>query len=187
MERCDLKISDLEFESTWVEIKNDKRKNIIIGCIYRHPHHNNLNDFFQYMTTTLNRLNKENKGIYICGDFNIDLLKYDNNLKSQEFYNLMSSNGFIPHITLPTRITDTSMSIIDNIYSNTLSQNTLSGNILIEIADHLIQFLSVHKTKIEYKNFDLYKRNFTHFNEDSFKHDISIQQWHNNLNDVNSK
>ena len=43
----------------------------------------------------------------------------------------MSSNGFIPHITLPTRITDTSMSIIDNIYSNTLSQNALSGNILI--------------------------------------------------------
>ena len=42
MERCDLKISDLEFESTWVEIKNDKRKNIIIGWIYRHPHHNNL-------------------------------------------------------------------------------------------------------------------------------------------------
>ena len=29
----------------------------------------------------------------------------------------MSSNGFIPHITLATRTTDTSMSIID-IYSN---------------------------------------------------------------------
>ena len=33
---------------------------------------------------------------------------------------------------------------------------------------------------------DLYKRNFKHFNEESFKHDISIQKWNNNLNDVNS-
>ena len=76
------------------------------------------------------------------------------------------------------------MSIIDNIYSNTLSQNTRSGNILIEIADHLLQFLSVDKTKIKYKNVDLYKRNFKHFNGESFKHDISIEKW-NNLN-VNS-
>ena len=98
----------------------------------------------------------------------------------------MLSNGFIPHITLPTRITDTSMSIIDNIYSNILSQNTRSGNILIEIADYLLQFLSVDKTKIDYKNVDLYKGNFKHFNEESFKHDISIQKCNNNLNDVNN-
>ena len=34
MERYDIKISNLEFESTWVEIKDDKRKNIIIYSIY---------------------------------------------------------------------------------------------------------------------------------------------------------
>ena len=41
-------------------------------------------------------LNKENKEIYICGDFNINLLKYDEDTVVQEFYNLMTSNGFIP-------------------------------------------------------------------------------------------
>ena len=121
MERYDIKISILEFESTWVVvIRNDKRENIIIGCIHiptpPPPHHNNFNEFVHYITTTLNELNKENKEIYICGDLNIDLLKYEHDLKLQEFYNL-SSNGFIPHITLPTRITDTSMCIIDNIYT----------------------------------------------------------------------
>ena len=110
-----------------------------------------------------------------------------NDLKSQEFNNLMASNGFIPHITLATRITDTSMSIIDYIYSNTLSHNTQSGNILIEIADHLLQFLSVDKTKIEYKNVDLYKKNFKNFDEESFIHDITIQSWNKSLNGVNSK
>ena len=64
-------------------------------------------------------LNKENIEVYLAGDFNIDILKYDTIPKYQDFYTLMASNGFLPHITLPTRITDTTMSIIDNIYTNT--------------------------------------------------------------------
>ena len=81
----------------------------------RHPHYNNLEEFTQYMTNTLFKLHKENKEIYICGDFNINLLKYDEDIVVQEFYNLMTSNGFIPQITPPTRITDYSMTLIDNI------------------------------------------------------------------------
>ena len=70
----------------------------------------------------------------------------------QEFYNTMSSNGYAPHITIPTRITDSSMTIIDNIYTNTFSNNIFSGNILAEIADHLPQFISIQRMKP-----DLYK------------------------------
>ena len=68
----------------------------------------------------------------------------------QEFYNLMTSHGFIPQITLPTRITDSSMTLIDNIYSDMLLNNTFSGNIIIGIADHLLQFVSIDNSKIEY-------------------------------------
>ena len=38
IERYDLKTCNIEYESTWVEIINIESKNIIIGCIYRHPH-----------------------------------------------------------------------------------------------------------------------------------------------------
>ena len=139
IERYDLKTCNIGYESTLVEIINIKSKNIIIGCIYRHPHYNSLQEFTQYMINTLLKLNKENKEIYICGDFNIDLLKYDEDIVAQEFYNLMTSNGFIPQITLPTRITDSSMTLIDNIYSNMFLNNTFRGNDIIEIADHLLQ------------------------------------------------
>ena len=40
IERIDLNILHDEFEGTWVEIKNKHSKNIICGCIYRHPHNN---------------------------------------------------------------------------------------------------------------------------------------------------
>ena len=82
--------------------------------------------------------------MYICGDFNFDLLKYYTVNHCQEFYNTMSSNGYLPRITIPTRITDSSMTITDNIYTNTFSNNSFSGNIL---ADHLPQFISIQRMK----------------------------------------
>ena len=97
-----------------------------------------MDDFNQYMEKTLSKINKENKEVYISDVFNIDLLKYDTIPKYQDFYTLMASNGILPHITLPTRITDTTMSIIDNIYTNTFKEEIFSGNIMIEIVDHLL-------------------------------------------------
>ena len=40
--------NSLECESMWIEIKNNRSKNIVIASIYRHPH-NNFNEFFQYL------------------------------------------------------------------------------------------------------------------------------------------
>ena len=44
LERCDLNISNIEFETKLIEIKN-KIVKIKCGSIYRHPH-NNFEDFF---------------------------------------------------------------------------------------------------------------------------------------------
>ena len=187
IERYDLNTCNLEFETVWIEIKNQKSKNIIIGCIYRHPHKNNLEEFNLHMKHILYKLNEENKEVYISGDFNIDLLKYESEPKYQEFYHLLVSNGFLPQITLPTRITDTTMSLIDNIYTNSLSQDTYSGNLIIKIADHLLQFISIDKSNVEYNKTNLYKRDYKKFNEQSFIDDISIQNWENLLPDTNSK
>ena len=47
-ERIDLNINSLGYESTWIEVKNKRIKNIVIASIYRYPH-NNFNDFFQFL------------------------------------------------------------------------------------------------------------------------------------------
>ena len=102
----DLKVKCKEYEAVWLEIKKKDCKNIIIGCVYRHPHYNNLDDFSEYINKCLIKLGKENKEVYIAGDFNIDLLKYETNPKYRDFFNLLVSYGFLPLITQPTRITD---------------------------------------------------------------------------------
>ena len=76
-------------------------------------------------------------------------MKYDKDIVVQEFYNLMTSNGFIPQITVIPRITDSSRTLIDNVYCNLFLNNTFSGNVIIDIADHLLQFVSIDTSKIE--------------------------------------
>ena len=64
IERKDLSAQNDDYESVWVEIKNKLSKNIVTGCIYRHPRYN-FKDFMHYLENCLIKLTKENKEIYI--------------------------------------------------------------------------------------------------------------------------
>ena len=67
LERTDINITNDDYESIWIDIKNEKSKNIIIGSIYRHPRINNdnFNNFLKYVEYSLNNPTKENKEIFI--------------------------------------------------------------------------------------------------------------------------
>ena len=185
-ERVDLKIQDDNYESTWCEIKNTNSKNIVTGCIYRHPRYN-VREFFSYFEKCLNKLSRENKEIYICGDFNLDLLKIEEDNSYLEFYNLLCSYGFLPKIIHPTRVTEHNSSLIDNIFSNNLSDITISGNILLTLSEHFSQLLSVKRGIVEYSNIKLYKRDYSKFDPLQFRDDVSIQNFNENLKDINDQ
>ena len=98
----------------------------------------------------------------------------------------MTSNGYLPLIIQPTRITDTSKSLIDNIFTNTFTKESQSGNILLEIADHLTQFVSIHNVETCPENESYYfKRDDSNWKEDLFLDDLSIQNWETNSEDPN--
>ena len=46
-----------------------------------------------------------------------------------------------PHITILTRITPRSRTLIDNIFTNTVDETSISGNLMCSISDHLAQFI----------------------------------------------
>ena len=185
MERSDLNINSLEYESSWIEIKNTRSKNIVIASIYRHPH-DNFNEFFQYLESCLSQVMKENKELYICGDFKFDLLKINTDHYTQHFFNLLCSYGFLPHIRQPTRVTDNTASVIDNIFSNNIHDNIICGNILLTLYEHFSQFLSVERENVDLKEINIYLRDYSTFSSESFRDDVSIQNWvysHDNIHD----
>ena len=147
---------------------------IFVGCIYRHPcmelsEFNN--DFFTYICEKL--LCEKNKDIVLMGDFNMDSLKYENDVNTADFLDKIYSTSVIPQITSPTRITPRSKTLIDNIFSTDANADTLSRNIVTNISDHLAQFLSFplkqtpHKKKKE-----IYKRNYKNFSAGQFMRDL---------------
>ena len=132
------KIIHKEINSIFVEIdkKNTATKhNIIVGCIYRPPCYPII-EFNELIGSLPDKLEKENKHIYITGDFNCDILLTDKN--SEQFKNLFLSSHFYPLINKPTRIANNTATLIDNIYCNipNLQSNVESGLLHVNIADH---------------------------------------------------
>ena len=83
-----------------------------------------------------------------CGDFNINLLKIGIKSHYNTFFDNMLSSGFHPKITLPTRICNTSSTIIDNIFSNEICSNDASGIFFNHISDHQAIF-TITSTKLK--------------------------------------
>ena len=189
IERTDLNINNNHFEAVWCEIRNKKGKNMICSSIYRHPHDqlDIFSSFLEYMESTLQKLSKENKEVYICGDFNCDMLKVDQNNHYNKFYDLLASYSLFPTILLPTRVTPHSSTIIDNIFTNDIEKNIKSGVIMTDFSDHYSQFVSMKKPKIDYKSITSYSRDYSKFSAESFRDDVSIQNFSNNLTDVNEQ
>ena len=103
------------------------------------------------------------------GDFNVNLLKSDTDNDTITFSNTLSSHFFTPHVLQPTRLQ--SKSLIDNIFFNSLEYQSNSGNLLIQISDHLIQFLILEGFVKErtFPETNIYKRDFSRFNDREFE------------------
>ena len=90
------------------------------------------------MGIDLETVTRENKFCYILGDYNLDLLNCESHQHTKDFLDHMYSNSFIPLINRPTRITATTATLIDNIFTNN-HQNKAQGQqgiIPCHISDH---------------------------------------------------
>ena len=167
------------FETIWVEIVNTKAKNVLCCCAYRHPSVSPVR-FKEYLESTLSQLTSENKSIFIMGNFNINLLNCESHPESNDFLLMLNSFFFQPYILQPTRITERSATLTDNIFANTYAMNAISGNLVSKISDHLPQFLIVDNLKVNYKVLNYYKNDFSKFDEEKFINDFSLPlDWNN--------
>ena len=99
---------------------------------------NECNDY--YVNNLWVQLSKENKIVFLFGNFTTGLLNFDQHSLTNEFFDSLSSHKFLPHIVQPTRIRNNSKTLIHNIYSNVITPNNISRNITVTILDHLPQF-----------------------------------------------
>ena len=136
-EREDLNIFNDIYESIFIEIIGNSSKNTIVGVIYRPPG-SNLKEFYDAFNIILSKIKSENKICHLMGDWNIDLLNYDSHVMTSNCADMFYSFGSVPLINRPTRITNNSATIIDNIFTNNHedSVNASQGIFITDISDH---------------------------------------------------
>ena len=80
--------------------------------------------------TNLALLNCNGKTVYLCGDFNVDLLQHEN----------QATNNFIDHLCsygLHPLITKHSATLIDTFFTTELHKSTVSDFLINDLSDHL--------------------------------------------------
>lgn len=168
--RHDLECSTAAFESCWIEISRQKQKNIVVGCIYRHPSSDCV-EFNEKLKEQLNDLDNSSKEVFILGDINVNLFNYNTDNKTSDYLDMLLSANYMPMITKATRITDHTSTLIDHIYTNVPQKISKTGICLADITDHLPIFCSITNTVIRNDNIKYY-RDFTKFNNEAYLRDI---------------
>ena len=110
---------------------------------------------------------------YLCGDYNINLLKINSSLHCNRFFENIITLGFFPQIARPTRLSDKSNTLIDNIFTNDFRKPHLSEILVNPISDHLMQFCTIlGKKERSTNNYPKYieVENLTPLAINNFKH-----------------
>ena len=177
------------WEGLFLKLKIDNHKNLTLGNVYRPPRDliDNYRSFKEEFEVVIYNLTGD---VLIGGDFNIDLLKISDKPIINDYFESILACGYIPKITLPTRLTRNHGTLIDNFLckvSVDFSYST-AGILTYKISDHQPIFIcldylgsktkSPKYVKIIKKNNDSIQHLKNHLNSSinmvKFKNDIDI-------------
>ena len=135
------------FESIFIKIQLHN-ENLFCGNIYRSPSNDSrLNEsFLNNLYNCIHNSNESLNKCFITGDFNYDLSNEDNEHVCN-FIEMMLEGHYFPVINKPTRITDTSATVLDHIWTNLHHQHIKLGVILNPLSDHLPVYMCFNLNK----------------------------------------
>ena len=85
---------------------------------------------------------------------------------------MIYSPGCIPTITHPTRITITSSTLIDHIYTNNFIKEMKSFILLHDLTDHFPILVSTNFDKLDLTHDEMLIRDTKHFNVEKFNQEL---------------
>lgn len=144
----------------------------IIGVMYRPPTAD-LNYFLDNLENTVATCLSITDNIYLLGDTNVDLLKYDSPMAAT-FNNFMDILGLTQLVSAPTRITQSTSTLIDHIVTSKPLLVSDVDILNVDLTDHeLIQCCisaeTNHSPQFIYKY-----RDYSNFDDELFLSDLQI-------------
>ena len=181
--RCNLQ-SDLssklsESECLTIDVTLQSGEHCLVSSMYRPPN-SEIPVFLASYSSLLCAMKKEcPKGIIIGLDQNMNFLRAHSHRLTNDFIQLNLDFGMIPTITRPTRITNSSATLIDNIIvSQSFCGSYISSIIVNDMSDYLPtacilnSLAAVVKEPLEVKSRDTRPKNLK-----ALKTQLSNQNW----------
>ena len=110
-------------------------------------------------------------------DTNLNLLHFNSSNYAQDFLFTLQSLNLTPTIDKPTRVHRNSATLIDNIFTNKVEENIISGNLISDVSDHFAQFCISQSPISKEKPARLLSRDFSNFTERNFINDLLLINW----------
>lgn len=170
--RLDLETNDIA--CLWLEVTPNKGKSFLVGSLYRNP--TERVEWIDRFEEFLENILIAGKEIILLGDFNKDLLNANINT---EWSNFTTTLGLSQLITQPTRVTNSSSTLIDHIYTNYEHNLSKAHVAKIGISDHYAIFCNrkINSYCRNHTHKSIQYRSFKTFDENAFLNDLLSVQW----------
>ena len=173
--RSDLNVVNLE--NLIIEIRKPNSKPFLIATWYRPP--GSPSELFSSFESFIDQLDSLDLEYYLLGDFNCNLASPTPDVNTRHLLEISDLYGLKQLIDEPTRITESSSTLIDLIYTNYTDRVSCSGVSHIGISDHSLVYVYrklFSDSSSKGHSFISY-RNFRNFNRENFRNEISQQDW----------
>lgn len=174
-------------EQLWVEIKHRNRVHAV-GIIYRTSSSRDYLSFFNSFEETLIQIHLRYDSVICFGDFNIDMLK-PNDINVGRLLAIADTFELKQFVNEPTRISRTSLSILDLVLANCDCDIDL-GTHELNIADHRCVYFKINfgvhtvseSGRVTY-------RDLSTVDNEEFQYDLRIANWNimYNMDNVDDK
>ena len=155
-----------EIETLWVKLKLDCGNYVSICVTYRPP--NCSVDFFDKFSNMMEEAILDVGEIVVLGDFNCDVMKSNEDCNTKLLQSAMDGFLFSQLIDLPTRVTVSTQTLIDHIYSTNPEKHSLSGVFTTTVSDHYLIFTIYDELRSTTPMKTIQWRDFKHFEHGKF-------------------
>ncbi|CAB4032074.1 Hypothetical predicted protein, partial [Paramuricea clavata] len=183
-----LDLENEKIEVVWFEIRPKSSKGILIASVYRPPDSSkHLNkDFNELFNSMLTKAMSESKETILLGDMNANFLDNKDNKDLKSIFNV---HGLKQMIRQPTRIAESTESLIDIILTNKPVNLVQSEVIPTSIGDHEMIGCARKLNSNHYNARLISCRDYKNYNPELLKTDLRKINWmpfynESNVNDA---
>ena len=167
-------VSDDGLQQLWLSVQCRKQKSFLICNVYRPPG-TPINCFDTLADHLISSLSL-GFDIIILGDLNCNVLR--SCPEATALLDFISSFNLSQLVDKPTRITETSQSIIDVIMTTNKSMIGLCDVLTCSISDHNLIYIVLTLKSPRNKASYITTQSYTNYNADKFREDLSLVPFH---------